>query len=301
VELEVALEVALDPGDQLARREWLDQVVEQRIDQLEQPQLVAMDGLEIRAAQGGVGRRQCVLGRPEHQRQRGPELVADVGEERGLDAVDLGERLGPLALLLQRAPVADRGDHLRRGELEERAIAGVEHPVRADPTDQHAVRVGLVGRRQRQRDRLARRLGPRAARQRIAAVSEVGHQRDLAVRSDLPERPRAAVRRELDLGRRGQRERGAVEPDVRDPAGARAGVVEQVEQRERYVPRVVRQRRAAASHAASAVLASAALRAPSSRSVRSWRSAYFCSVVSVTVASTPPIPVPGTVSSGTGL
>ena len=53
-------------------------------------------------------------------------------------------------------------------------------------------------------------------------------------------------------------------------------------------------------HACSAVLASAA-RAPSSRSVRSCRSPYTCSVVSDTVASTPPMPVPSTVSSGTGL
>ena len=39
-----------------------------------------------------------VLERPEHQRQRRAELVADVREERGLGAVELGQRLGAAAL-----------------------------------------------------------------------------------------------------------------------------------------------------------------------------------------------------------
>ena len=39
--------------------------------------------------------RQHVLERPEHQRQRRAEFVADVGEERGLRAVEFGQRLGP--------------------------------------------------------------------------------------------------------------------------------------------------------------------------------------------------------------
>ena len=39
---------------------------------------------------------QRILERPEHQRERRAELVADVGEERGLGAIDLGQRFARL-------------------------------------------------------------------------------------------------------------------------------------------------------------------------------------------------------------
>jgi hypothetical protein len=43
---------------------------------------------------------QHFLDWPEHQGQRRTELVADVAEKRGLGAIDLGQRLRALALLL---------------------------------------------------------------------------------------------------------------------------------------------------------------------------------------------------------
>ena len=44
--------------------------------------------------------RQHFIKRTEHQRQRRSELVADVAEKRRLGAVELGQSLRPLALLL---------------------------------------------------------------------------------------------------------------------------------------------------------------------------------------------------------
>ena len=55
---------------------------------------------------------QGVLERPQHQRQRGAELVADVGEERGLGPIELGQRLGPPPLLLVGPCVGDGGGDL---------------------------------------------------------------------------------------------------------------------------------------------------------------------------------------------
>ena len=57
------------------------------------------------------------LERAEQQRQRRAELVADVGEERRLGAIDLGERLGAAALLLVGAHVGEAGGDLAGEEL----------------------------------------------------------------------------------------------------------------------------------------------------------------------------------------
>jgi hypothetical protein len=55
-----------------------------------------------------------LLERPEHQCQRRAELVADIGEEKRLGAVDLGQRLGALALLLVGPRVREPGRDLAR-------------------------------------------------------------------------------------------------------------------------------------------------------------------------------------------
>ena len=77
--------------------------VEQGVDELEQPLAVAphqLDALALDVVQRVAGVGERVLGRAEQQRQRGAELVADVGEELGLGPVELDQPLGPLALLL---------------------------------------------------------------------------------------------------------------------------------------------------------------------------------------------------------
>ena len=77
--------------------------IEQRIDELEQANAVAMGDLHQRpvvAERVAFGLGEHVLQRPEHQGQRRAEFVADVGEERRLGAIDLRQRLGAAALLL---------------------------------------------------------------------------------------------------------------------------------------------------------------------------------------------------------
>ena len=66
-----------------------------------------LDPLALRAAAAARPVGERVLGGAEQQRQRSAELVADVGEERGLGAVELGERLGPAALGLVGAGGGD--------------------------------------------------------------------------------------------------------------------------------------------------------------------------------------------------
>ena len=71
-----------------------------------------------------AGRCERVLERPQHQGQRRAELVADVAEEGGLGAVELGQRLGALALLLRRrAALRHRGGDLAGDQVAEAAVA----------------------------------------------------------------------------------------------------------------------------------------------------------------------------------
>ena len=133
------------------------------VDEPQEPQRASMHGLEssrLAATPRGVGER--ILERAEDQRQRRAELVADVAEERGLRAVELGELLGALALLLVGAGVGHGGRDVAGDELEEAPVVVVEGAPRADrratstPAGSRA-----PGARDRQDHRLARRLVPR--------------------------------------------------------------------------------------------------------------------------------------------
>jgi hypothetical protein len=96
------------------------------------------------------GIRQFVLQRPDEQRQRRPKFVADVAEEGGLRAVDVGERLRPLPFRFVRAGVCDRDPHLIGDQAEETLIALVERPARIEADDE-ASRPSAAGQRQRRR------------------------------------------------------------------------------------------------------------------------------------------------------
>ena len=65
-----------------------------------------------------LGMLQRFLQGPQHQGQRRPEFVADIGEEGGFGAIDFGERFGAAAFLLISLGVGNRrsdlpGDQLR--------------------------------------------------------------------------------------------------------------------------------------------------------------------------------------------
>jgi hypothetical protein len=84
--------------------------IEQRVDELEQPVAVSLHDLErcdVFRSEARVTLHQDVFERPEEQRERRPELVAHVAEERRLDTIELGQRFGPTAFLLVGAHVRE--------------------------------------------------------------------------------------------------------------------------------------------------------------------------------------------------
>ena len=95
--------------------------LEERVDQLEQAQLVAIHDLQGFALERPVRRCQGFLGRPEDQRQGRAELVTDVAEEHRLRPIELRQRFGALALRFVGAGVPDGGADLVGDELEKRA------------------------------------------------------------------------------------------------------------------------------------------------------------------------------------
>jgi len=108
--------------------------LEQRIDQAEQPETVPVgqrEPLPLALAER-LGRiRQGILERAQQQVERRAKLVAHVREERGLGAVQLGQRLRPLLGLLVRPGVRDGAGEMSAQELEEAAVGVVERPARA--------------------------------------------------------------------------------------------------------------------------------------------------------------------------
>ncbi|MGB4074675.1 MAG: hypothetical protein WBK23_12890 [Pseudomonas sp.] len=63
--------------------------------------------------------------------------MADVGEECGLRSIELGQLLGPLALLLGGVGIGnDAGDLVGRG-MKEALITLIKAPVWADAQDQY--------------------------------------------------------------------------------------------------------------------------------------------------------------------
>ncbi len=113
--------------------------VEQRIDQLEQAQRIAMRDVELRAdRRGQLAGGERVFQRSQHQRQRRAELVADVREEGGLGAIDFRQRRGAPAFFFVGARIGDGGGDLRADQLEETGVQLVEPHARADADHQRA-------------------------------------------------------------------------------------------------------------------------------------------------------------------
>ncbi len=140
--------------------------VEQRVDQLEQPPRVAIHGLELTATKLPVRKRECILDRAEHQRQRRAELLADVAEERSLHAIDLGERFGALLLGIERRGNGERGPDVARDQLEEPVVRRVPRATRARARDQDPGDAPAIGGQDRDHHRGRARLGPWPTRKR---------------------------------------------------------------------------------------------------------------------------------------
>jgi hypothetical protein len=101
---------AFDPGK-----------VEQRIDELQEPHAVALrhrdEGARIRR-DVAIRLGQEIRKRPQHERERRAEFVADIGEEIRLGAVELGQRFGAPALLGIAARGRDGGRDLAGDQIE---------------------------------------------------------------------------------------------------------------------------------------------------------------------------------------
>ena len=73
-----------------------------------------MNDLELPALRWrqAVPAAEQIFQRPQHQRQRGPELVADIGEEDCLCVVDFSQGLRPAAFLRVGPGVIEAGRDL---------------------------------------------------------------------------------------------------------------------------------------------------------------------------------------------
>jgi len=131
-----------------------------------------------------------LLERPEHQGKRRAELVADIGKERGLGAVDLGQRFGSPLLLFIGLGIGDCGGDLAGGEIEEARVVVVIEPDRAQANDQHAGPTGLAVRHDRQQDGAGRGQRPGAGRRRAGEnARKVENRFRLVVADPLADRP----------------------------------------------------------------------------------------------------------------
>jgi hypothetical protein len=113
--------------------------------------------------------RERVLNVPEHEGQRRAELVADVGEEDGLGAVELGQCFCAFALLLVGPRIGDGARDLRFHQLQEVVVAIIELEVRTDAGHEESRYVLRTDRRDRQDHRGVRRIGEGTGRPRSEA------------------------------------------------------------------------------------------------------------------------------------
>ena len=94
------------------------------------------------------GLREQLFERAQHQRQRRAELVADVGEERRLRAIDLGQRLGAPASRPRRPAALARLAAISPAARVEKAPVGVvELSKRIQTGNEDALTSGFAARR----------------------------------------------------------------------------------------------------------------------------------------------------------
>jgi hypothetical protein len=76
----------------------------------------------------------------EDQRERGAELVADVGEERRLRAVEFGEFLGATLLCPITSGAADLGRQVRGHQVDETPVGVVQRSEAVQRSHQETAR-----------------------------------------------------------------------------------------------------------------------------------------------------------------
>ena len=139
--------------------------VQQRVDQFLQAQRVAVDHLRLPGRHLAAVLAQGIFQRAQDQRQRGAQLMADVGEEHGLGVVHLGQGLGAPCFLLVGLGVRDHAARMACHHVEEGAIVHIQRTARADAQHHHARDLAVARPAHRHDARQTRGLGPGAAGQ----------------------------------------------------------------------------------------------------------------------------------------
>jgi hypothetical protein len=166
--------------------------VEERVDEFEETETVAVRGPEALSAGGwetvGV-LGEFVFERAEHEGEGRAKFVADVGEEGGLGAVDFGEGLGALTLFLIRASVGDGGGDAGDDQIEEGAVGVVEGEARADAGDESTDGVSATGGKNRKDESFLYGFGIWAGGERTVSAREILAMEWLRRADELGQRP----------------------------------------------------------------------------------------------------------------
>ena len=170
--------------------------VQQGVDQLAQAQPVTVNDVQFLADGLVLGRqpRAQLLQRSHDQRERRTELMADVGEERGLGPVQLGQFLGPPLLELVGHGPVDESGRLLRDQPEEGHVRLVQGAAGAGREHDHPH--GLAARltRQRKDHGLRGRRLPATHGQRGEPGAHVGQRHRLPAAQHLADRPATRAR-----------------------------------------------------------------------------------------------------------
>ncbi|CUI61607.1 Uncharacterised protein [Achromobacter xylosoxidans] len=200
--------------------------IQQRVHQLLQAQRIAQQQFQRLAFQACRRLRQRLLQRSENQRERRPELVADVGKKNGLGAIQLRQDFGAPSLLLIGDGAGDGAGRMLGDQVEEVAVGAIQRPPRTDAQHHDARDRAVSGPAQRQDARPCGQIGPGPAWQ-CQPQRRQRHGLRFAIAGDGSQGPvgcRARLR--IHAGRGKQFE-------VR--------VAASIEQAERHVARVARQ------------------------------------------------------------
>jgi hypothetical protein len=175
--------------------------VEQRVDEAQQPQGVAMRDVEPLALvfRQGSGLGERVLKRAEHQRKGRAKFVADVGEKRRLGAVDFSQGFHARPRSLEVVGSYNGGRNLPGQQFHKATVVGVGRAVRIETGHQKSERRTALSRYDRRDQRLVGRLLPMIEAQVRDSLPRDGHQRR-AGRSDIKGPKRVAAIERDDWG-----------------------------------------------------------------------------------------------------
>src|SRR5918999_1378847 len=118
--------------------------------------------------------------------------MADIGEECGLGAIDLSQRLGALAFRFEGTRIRKARGDMPRHELEEAAVVGIEDATRAHAGDQEASGPRLGWRGEREDKGRLDRVRPWPGGEDADSPGEIEYLAGLAGVRGSAQRPRSA-------------------------------------------------------------------------------------------------------------